>query len=365
MTKTVLLGDICDVRYGKGLPERNRVRGNYPVYGSNGVVYWHEKPLDLGPGIVIGRKGSIGTVEYSEKDFWPIDTTFFIRAPKGLVDLRFLYYSLKAADLPHYGGSDSAIPGLNRTVLEKVELHLPELDEQKRVTQILDSLDAKIELNRRMNETLEKIGQTLFRHYFSDNPDRKNWDLFSLSTFGQIVCGKTPPKAHDEFFGGNTPFIKIPDMHNQTFIVSTQDTLSDNGCDYQKNKNLPADSICVSCIATVGLVTITSTESQTNQQINTIIPSKKYLPFYLYESLKSMKEKLIDNASSGSATPNMNTSIFAKIKIVRPDLKTLQTFDDLARPLFQRILINQQSNITLANLRDSLLQRLISGKTKG
>ncbi|HHE8748219.1 TPA: restriction endonuclease subunit S, partial [Haemophilus influenzae] len=140
----------------------------------------------------------------------------------------------------------------------------------------------------------------------------KGWEMKALSDLGQIICGKTPSKSNKEFFGDDVPFIKIPDMHNQVFITQTTDNLSVVGANYQSKKYIPAKSICVSCIATVGLVSMTSKPSHTNQQINSIIPDDEQSCEFLYLSLKqpSMTKYLKDLASGGTATLNLNTSTF-------------------------------------------------------
>jgi type I restriction enzyme S subunit len=92
-----------------------------------------------------------------------------------------------------------------------------------------------------------------------------------LGEVGKIICGKTPSKANKKFYGEDIPFIKIPDMHGQMFVVNTIDNLSNLGAISQKKKMIPTNSICVSCIATVGLVSLTVKNSQTNQQINSIV----------------------------------------------------------------------------------------------
>ncbi|HHV6487835.1 TPA: restriction endonuclease subunit S, partial [Haemophilus influenzae] len=145
----------------------------------------------------------------------------------------------------------------------------------------------------------------------------KGWEMKALSDLGQIICGKTPSKSNKEFYGDDVPFIKIPDMHNQVFITQTTDNLSVVGANYQSKKYIPAKSICVSCIATVGLVSMTSKPSHTNQQINSIIPDDEQSGEFLYLSLKqpSMTKYLKDLASGGTATLNLNTSTFSKIEI--------------------------------------------------
>ena len=87
------LGELIELKYGKGLPKRNRQLGPYPVYGSGGVVDHHNTPLIKGPGIVIGRKGSIGSVHYEEMDYFPIDTVFYIESSENY-SLKFIYYLL-------------------------------------------------------------------------------------------------------------------------------------------------------------------------------------------------------------------------------------------------------------------------------
>jgi len=106
------LGQLMDLEYGKPLKAEQRVHGDIPVYGSNGIIGWHNEQLVPGPGIIVGRKGNPGTVTWSESDFYPIDTTFFV-VPKGDTAIRFLYLSLAQHNLASLG-ADSAVPGLNR-----------------------------------------------------------------------------------------------------------------------------------------------------------------------------------------------------------------------------------------------------------
>ncbi|MDD5279040.1 restriction endonuclease subunit S [Acidithiobacillus sp.] len=108
------LGDLLELAYGKPLKAENRTNGNIPVYGSNGLIGWHDEKLIDGPGIVVGRKGNPGTVTWVESGFYPIDTTFYV-IPINRVGLRFLYHALMRHDLTSLG-ADSAVPGLNRNL---------------------------------------------------------------------------------------------------------------------------------------------------------------------------------------------------------------------------------------------------------
>ena len=182
----------------------------------------------------------------------------------------------------------------------------------------------------------------------------EGWKVGKIKDLGDIICGKTPSKAIHDYFGGDIPFIKIPDMHDQVFIIKTEDSLTEQGANTQKNKFLPENSICVSCIATVGLVSITFKGSQTNQQINSIIPQSESYLEYLYFSLKAMKDDLIAIGGGGSATLNINTGTFSNIEIIYPNENILKRFHNIANPFFQKIRFNAAltSNIldTFVNL---------------
>ncbi len=169
----------------------------------------------------------------------------------------------------------------------------------------------------------------------------RGWEMKALSDLGQIICGKTPSKSNKEFYGDDVPFIKIPDMHNQVFITQTTDNLSVVGANYQSKKYIPAKSICVSCIATVGLVSMTSKPSHTNQQINSIIPDDEQSCEFLYLSLKqpSMTKYLKDLASGGTATFNLNTSTFSKIEIITPSKEIIYIFQKKVVSIFEKTFI--------------------------
>lgn len=415
--KKTTIGELFPFTYGKSLPTNKRdSKGLIPVYGSGGISGYHSESLVDKQGIIIGRKGTVGSIIFSRKPFWPIDTTFYITASENY-DLLFAYYLLQTLRLNEMN-SDSAVPGLNRDTAHSVSFFLPPMSEQKRIADILGTLDEKIELNRQMNATLERMAQALFKSWFVDFdpvidnalaagnpipeplqtraeirkalgdqsksapedlqkqfPDRfipnaelgwmpGGWSVKPLKEFGQIVCGKTPSKSRPELFGQDIPFIKIPDMHSSVFVVESNEKLSLLGAASQTKKTIPRGSICVSCIATVGKVVITSTESQTNQQINSIVPKAENLTPYLYFYMLSLEKLFHDLASGGSATLNMNTSSFSRISVLNPDEYVLKIYGEVVSPLFSKIESNQNENITLVKLRDTLIPRLLSGELK-
>jgi len=265
---------------------------------------------------------------------------------------------------------------------------IPPISEQSSVSKILDNLDKKITLNIKISKILEEIARAIFKRWFIDfefpnengepykssggemidsplGPIPKGWRVAKVNTLGDIICGKTPPKNQRVFYeNANIPFIKIPDMHSQVFAVKTNDRLSCAAIKFMRKKLLPANSICVSCIATVGKVVMTSRESFTNQQINSIIPNRECLVYYTYFLMKELRNTLVQMASSGSATLNLNTKMFSDISIILPSELIILRFHETAKCLFRRILLNQSEMNTLISLRDTLLPKLMSGELR-
>jgi type I restriction enzyme S subunit len=262
---------------------------------------------------------------------------------------------------------------ISQESLANIEIEIPDLPTQKEIASILSSLDEKIELNLQMNQTLEAMAQAIFKEWFVNfnfpgfdgelvDGLPKGWNRCLIKDFGKIVCGKTPSKAVKEYFGGEYMFIKIPDMHNSVFIIETTDSLTEEGVNSQSNKTIPPFSICVSSIATVGLVCINPEPCQTNQQINSIIPKNKDLRYFLYFLTTSMKDTFLATASGGTATLNMNTSQFSNIRAFMPSEDVLNEFDEIVSPIMEKILENEYNIKSLTQTRDTLLPKLMSGQ---
>lgn len=303
----------------------------------------------------------------------------FVVLKKVKVDNVFLSYVLKSQPFQASLKAitvGSAIPTLSQKNLAKISINMPEEKIQKAIARVLLALDDKIEVNRRINENLEQQAQALFKSWFVDFEPFKDqpfieselgmipqgWRVECLNEFGKIVCGKTPSKAESLYYGGNIPFVKIPDMHNNIFVLHSEDCLSDLGDKSQVGKRIPPYSVLVSCIATVGLVGMNVQTCHTNQQINTIIPNSIEYRYYLYQKLVTLKEYLVNLGRGGTATLNVNTRQFGNIRIVRPSDKVLCEYHQRVSCLFDKIEINSSESRRLAELRDTLLPKLMSGE---
>jgi len=315
------------------------------------------------------ENGKTSYVDILNDDEVGFGSTEFIvlREREGISDKHFLYYLAISSEIRDIAilsmTGSSGRQRVQTDVVKEHELLVPLLPEQKAIAEVLSSLDDKIDLLHRQNKTLEQMAETLFRQWFVEEAG-EDWEEKPLNYFGDVICGKTPSKKKPEYHDGEIPFIKIPDMHGNTFIFNTADTLTDEGSNSQKNKLLPPKSICVSCIATVGLVSMNIVESQTNQQINSIIPKEDKYRYFLYLYMKSSYNLLHAMAGGGTATLNLNTGNFQKINILKPDDNTLNEFNLFVEPQFNKIFANQQQINTLESLRDTLLPKLMSGEVR-
>lgn len=357
---TVNLASLLSFGNGKSRPLDS---GNIPVYGGNGIMSYVSQSNYDQETIIIGRVGAYcGATYYENKPIWISDNALSAKAI-GKNNTKYLYYLLKNLDLNQFA-EGSSHPLLTQKLLRSVETKAAlNPNEQKSIASVLSSLDDKIDLLHRQNKTLESMAETLFRKWFIEGA-QIDWTEKKLSSFGSIICGKTPSKKNSFYFGNDVPFLKIPDMHGKVFVFKSTDNLSFAGEHSQSKKTIPPGSICVSCIATVGLVCITDVSMQTNQQINSIIPNKEHYKYFLYLLMKSMGDELNNLASGGTATLNLNTGDFSNMTFLSPSESELKIFHQSISSLFDKLKFNSKQINIIENLRDTLLPKLMSGEVR-
>lgn len=219
-----------------------------------------------------------------------------------------------------------------------------------------------------LNDNLLVVAKSIYKAYFVDYEpfgftQPTSWRNVTISDIASdVICGKTPSTVEIDNFGGKIPFITIPDMHGNVYTTQTERFLSNKGVSTQSNKTLPENSICVSCIASVGLVCLTAEPSQTNQQINSIVCKDGISPFYIYIKMTTLKDYLKQLGAGGSTTLNVNKTLFEQIPILLPDKDILSKFDNKVKPLFSSIRENQYEIQRLEVLKSMLLTSLSSSK---
>lgn len=374
--KELKFKEFITLQRGFDLPKKKRVPGEYPVIGSTSVDGYHNEFKVKKLGVVTGRSGSLGEVLCVDKDFWPLNTTLWVRDFKGN-NPKFVYYFLKTMDLARYN-SGVGVPTLNRNHLDNILVRIPEREYQDEIVSVLSCFDDLVEVNSRRIGILEELAQGLYKEWFANlrfpghekekiiktsrelMPD--GWKIKKLGAFGKVATGKTPSKADPKNFGNYMPFIKIPDMHDSMFCTKTNEMLSRTGVESQKEKTLPPNSICVSCIGTAGLVSITHVPSQTNQQINSIILDDVKEREFLYFALRALKQTIELHGAAGATMTNLSRGKFMNLEIIFPEKKLVLEYNKIAAPLFDEIGLLQEKKEVLVQTRDLLLPKLISGE---
>jgi type I restriction enzyme S subunit len=298
------------------------------------------------------------------------------------VDIDFLYWLFLTTDFNRHLVATATGTKILHTAPERIESFdflLPPLPIQRKIASILSAYDDLIENNARRIAILEQMARMLYQEWFVKfrfpgheqvkmveselGMIPEGWEVNTVSSLGTIVTGKTPSKAIPGYYmDGIMPFIKIPDMHGNVFCWQTEEKLSENGYLSQKNKTIPPNSICVSCIGTAGIVSISAVYSQTNQQINSIILNNLLYREFAYFTMRSLKEIIERFGSTGATMTNLSKGKFEALPVVQPASNIVERFHDNTSPLLDLIKQLQQANTNLRRTRDLLLPKLISGE---
>ena len=383
------LGEFVALQRGHDLTESQRRIGRVPVMGSAGQNGFHDTALAKGPGIVIGRSGaSFGQVHFSKEDFWPHNTGLYVTDFKGN-DPLFAFYFLKALDFDRFN-SGSAQPSLNRNFIYPIPVRVPKPAEQKAIAAVLGALDDKIELNRRMNATLEAMARALFQSWFVDfDPVRAKLDgrqptgldpataaLFpghlEESPLGHIPKGWTAGKIADigtnsrrgvqpSAIAPNTPYIALEHMPRRSIALGDWDDSADVASGksaFKKGEILfgklrpyfhkvgvaPIDGIC-------------------STDILVLAPKgPEWFGFLIGHASSDELIQFTDLASTGTKMPRTNWGDIGTFKVVLPPKPIAAAFTRIIRPTIDRMHANLHQSRSLANLRDTLLPKLLSGE---
>lgn len=350
--KTYKLGDIATLQRGFDLPTQDRISGNIPIIAASGIGGYHNVSKVKGPGVVTGRSGTIGKVMFEKGDFWPLNTSLWVKNFHKN-DPKFIYYLLTTFDFASFNNGTS-VPTLNRNDVHSVELSIPPPPEQIAIASILSAIDDKIENNLQMNKTLEEMAMTLYKHWFVDfGPFRegefidselgripKEWEVKRLDSILEIKYGKD----HKKLESGNIPvfgsggimrYVNQYLYDQDSILIPRKGTLSN--LFYITNPFWSVDTMFYSKI------------------------KQNHFGKYTFYFLKS-----IDLASMdvGSAVPSLTTELLNRIDILVPPKVEVARFDETVTRYFNVMESNTLENQTLTTFRDTLLPKLISGEVR-
>jgi type I restriction enzyme, S subunit len=336
--------------------------------------------------IVFTSKGTVGRFAFvgpkTQNFVYSPQLCYWRILDSSVLEPRFVFYWMQSSEflsqVHQVKGLTDMADYVSLSDQRRMNLTVPPLTVQCRIASILSAYDDLIENNTRRIKILEEMAQMLYREWFCNfrfpghknvepaqselGPIPKGWKVARIVEFGTVVTGKTPSKGQPDFFGTDVPFIKLPDMHGNVFVLDTNEHLSFLGQANQAKKTIPANSLCVSCIGTAGIVVIPTRPSQTNQQINSVVLNSHSDREFLYFRLMDLKETINQYGANGATMINLNKTKFENLCILKPECGLVSRFHDVAMPLFEQIKNLQQRNKNLRKTRDFLLPKLISGE---
>ena len=357
--RSVELGSVLPFKYGKSLPERNRnSTGDIDVVSSAGVSGKHDEAFVDEPCIVIGRKGSIGTVYYCPEPVWPIDTTFYATA-SDVIELKFAYYLLQTLPLGNMN-NDSAVPGLNRAHAEAIEVALPSLGEQRAIAATLSALDDIIESKRRAIEIADELVRSKFSLLFDMNfePDGDQFgDLVVVNPTRRLSGASTHPYVGMSDLGDFSPVI-----NRWTFRPSGSGARFKNGDVLMARISPSLEN------GRTAVVDFLSDEEVAwgSTEFVVLAPSEHTSTAWVYCAVRSdeIRNFAIGAMTGSSGRQRFNAERLSSYRCKTPRLQALLEFDMLAVPLLGKIASLRDETLRLISLRDALLPELLSGRIR-
>lgn len=354
------LGDVADFRNGKSSPQRDEL-SDYDVFGSNGVIGRSAECNSPEGTVIVGRVGSYcGSVYFSRNRCWVTDNAI-IGLPRVNLNARYLYYLLLNLNLNnHRGGSGQ--PLLNQGILNSIPVCVPPLEEQCTIAKILGDLDDKIELNRRMNETLEAMARAIFERWFVDNQE-----LMRSGKIGEICTLSRETISPTDFPNEVFDHYSIP-AFDETCMPKEE-----TGEQIQSNKFImPANAVMISKlnprIPRVWFPVLNGARrSVASTEFLVAIPNQKVPRDWIY-GLFCSKTFLDEFTTLVTGTSGSHQRVkpeyLLAMDVAIPSRELVTRFTETARPLYQRVAQNCRESHTLAALRDTLLPKLISGELR-
>jgi len=361
------------------------------------------KPGDL----VFTQRGTIGQVALvpdNEADRYLISQSQMkLSVDPTKADALFLFYVFSSEEHQNYiqqNAIRTGVPHTNLSILRTTPLRMPELDEQKAIAKVLSTLDAKIELNQRMNEELEGMAKLLYDYWFvqydfpmsaahaaalgmphlTGHPYRasggpmtyhqtlkreipKGWEVGNIFSVSDVGGGATPSKKAPEFWGGEVPFFTPTDARSETFCMDTEDHLSPIGIKNKATRLYPKGTVFITARGSVGKAMIISKEMAMNQSCYALCPHPGIGSAFLYFHTLSLMDHL-RLKSSGSVFDSIVTNDLSFTPAIAPSAEAITAFGQIVEPMFESILVNQIQTRELTTLRDWLLPMLMNGQVK-
>ena len=392
--KEVQLQDVLDIQWGDTKTTKaSYVPNGFLAYSATGPDGFLENYAYDRDGVVLSAIGAnCGSTFYATGKWSCIKNTIRIFPRNPSIDLKYFFYMTKAPDFFPLRGS--AQPFISQTDIRELYVKIPELRVQKAIGKLLYELEKKIEVNAACAKTLEDIAQTIFKSWFIDFdpvkakmagekpegmdaataalfPDSmeesefglipKGWEIRKIESLCETLLGGTPSRTRDEFWGGKIPWINSGKV-NDFRITAASEYITELGLGKSATKLLPKGTTVLAITgATLGQFSRLEIDCCANQSVVGIVGSAEASNEFIYSNIKNGIQRLI-SAQTGGAQQHINKEDVNAFSIVYPGKKLIDAFTYVVGGMFAEIGVLLNQSISLAEIRDSLLPRLISGE---
>jgi type I restriction enzyme S subunit len=371
--KRVLIGDLCDFKYGKALKKENRNEGSIPVYGSNGIVGYHDKALVNKKTIVVGRKGSIGEVHIADVPSWPIDTTYYVEFKVQDISIEWFFRLLKTLHLNELNRS-VAVPGLNRDDVYRIKINLPPPDDQIRIAKLLGCVDSMIAKRKESLRLLDELLKGLFLEMFGDPVrNEKGFEVRTLSEFyidpkNGTKCGPFGSALKKkEYVQSGVPVWNMDNISTDGKLNPDVNLwITENKYEELKGYSTQNGDVIISRAGTVGKMCVLNSEYAKSILSTNLIRvrfGEKLLPIYFVSLMTYCKGRVgkLRTGPDGSFT-HMNTGILDNLRFPYPPVKMQLEFSAVVERVESIRALYQKSLSKLETLYGALSQKAFKGE---
>lgn len=367
--------NFVTLQRGFDLPRQNREMGTFPIVASTSIQDYHNEYKVRPPGVVTGRSGSLGSVQYIEVPFWPLNTTLWVKDFKGN-NPKFVFYFLQTLKLEQYN-SGAGVPTLNRNHLDRLDISIPPLPTQRKIASILSAYDDLIENNLRRIKLLESMAQNLYREWFVkfrfpghekvrfiDSPLGKipaGWEVVNFTEIAEVLSGGTPKTTVKEYWGGSIPFFAPKDTSEFFYVTHTEKTITEIGLKKCNSKLYQKNTVFITARGTVGKVVMPSINMAMNQSCYALRGKQRISQTFLFLATKENVDYLKKN-TGGATFDTIVIDTFRRMLVIKPANDIIAEFTQLIQPEMDLIINTLKKNTTLRRTRDLLLPKLISGE---
>jgi len=374
--KQIPLEEFTTLQRGHDLTKTQFRPGQVPVAGSNGIIGYHDTALAKAPGITVGRSGSVGKVTIYKEDFWPHNTSLYVRDFHGN-DPIFAGYLLKSLDLARFK-TGASVPTLDRNSFKSLPVVIPPLREQQAIAETLSTVERAIEAQERIIQTTTELKQALMQKLFSEGlrgePQKEteiglvpeSWEVCTVGDVAMIQSGGTPSRENpDNWLEGTIPWVKTGEINYRT-IIDTEEKITQHGLNNSSARLFPEGTLLMAMYGqgvTRGRVGILGIEAATNQACAAIIPVDEsrtqtgflyYFFEYNYESLRLM--------GHGANQKNLSATLIKSLSLPLPPAGDQRLICQTFSSFDERIRIARNKLSELLSLSQSLLNDLMNGK---